>query len=129
LLLPLQPVEMIPFTFASADLSIVSLSQAASNLSIPSKTFNYMSAGIPLLCIADEKSEIHRLVQKYDNGRCFMQDQISEMVVFINGLLHDKTLQEYYGNKSLKASVDFNYHNAEEIAEEIKKSIKEIRYP
>ena len=48
-LLPLQAVDKIPYSFASADLAIVSLGTMASGLSLPSKTFNFMSAGLPLL--------------------------------------------------------------------------------
>jgi len=44
-LLPWQPVEKLPFTLASADIGVVSLGSKASNLSIPSKTFNLMSVG------------------------------------------------------------------------------------
>jgi glycosyltransferase involved in cell wall biosynthesis len=123
LMLPLQPSDIIPYSFASADIGIVSLGKKASSLSLPSKTFNYMSAGLPLLCIACDNSELKRLVTKYDNGRCFMPDKISEIVSFISEMADNRELLERYKSNSLKASLDFTPRNADLIAEEIKKSI------
>ena len=123
LILPLQPVEKMRFSFASADLSIVSLSNSATNLSVPSKTFNYMSAGLPLLCIASHDSELFHLVSKYKNGMCFEPDEMEEMVSFIEDLLDNEGIRERYRANSLKASLDFTEDNAEIIAQAVKKSI------
>jgi glycosyltransferase involved in cell wall biosynthesis len=120
IILPLQPVEKIRFSFASADLSVVSLSEAATNLSVPSKTFNFMSAGLPLLCIASHDSELFRLVAKYENGMCFEPDKIGEIVSFIEGMVDNKELMEKYKANSLKASLDFTSDNAEKIAQAVK---------
>ena len=123
IILPLQPVEKIRFSFASADLSIVSLSKAATSLSVPSKTFNFMSAGLPLLCIASHDSELFRLVAKYENGMCFEPDKMGEIVSFIEGMVDNKELREKYKANSLKASFDFTSDNAEKIAQAVKTSI------
>ncbi len=121
-MLPLQPVEVIPYSFASADLAIVSLGSRASSLSVPSKTFNFMSAGLPLLCIAGEESELSRIVTKYDNGRCFSHSQVTEMADFIDEIADNANTLSLYRANSLKASADFNATNAHVIAEEVIKA-------
>lgn len=122
LLLPLQPVSILPYSFACADLAIVSQSPRASGFSVPSKVFNYMSAGLPLLCITGNNSELLRLIAKYDNGRCFLPDQIKEIASFVERLKVDKQLLEHFRINSLKASGDFTPYNAEIIGKSIIKS-------
>jgi len=121
-MLPLQPVAVIPYSFASADLAVVSLGSRASSLSLPSKTFNFMSAGLPLLCIAGEESELSRIVTKYDNGRCFNHSQVAEMAAFIDAIADNSEILSLYRTNSLKASADFTAANAYIIAKEVIKA-------
>lgn len=124
LILSLQPVEKMNFSFASADIAIVTLGIKASGLSLPSKTFNYISAGLPLLCIASGDSELNKLTTKYNNGKCFAPDQIDKIVSFIHEMTNNRELHELFRTNSYKASGDFTPQNAELIAETICKSIE-----
>jgi hypothetical protein len=119
LTLPFQPVENMTFSFASADLGLITLGTMASGLSLPSKTFNFMSAGLPLLCIASDDSELNRLVTKYNNGRCFTPDRLNDIVGFLMEISGNPSLRELYKSNSLKASADFTPKNAELIAEAV----------
>jgi len=111
LLLPYQQPEVLPYSLASADIAIVTLGKNASRLSVPSKTYNMMSVGAPLLCIADQKSELYNLVRKYEIGECFLENQIEEMKSFVEKLLSNKHILRQYGTNSLKASKNFGSHN------------------
>ena len=71
LFLTWQPAATLPHSLAAADVAVVTLSDGASGVSVPSKTYNLMAAGAPLLCIASPQTELSRLVETYDNGRCF----------------------------------------------------------
>lgn len=121
-LLPLQPAERLAYTFSAADVAIVSLSKNASFLSLPSKTFSFMAAGLPLLCIAEDDSELNSLVKKYDNGKCFTHEQIEEISAYIKDLAENKILVDHYSKNSLKASLDFTPKNAMIIAKALTKS-------
>ena len=112
LLLPLQPVNRIPYSFSAADIAIVSLSINASALSLPSKIFSFMSAGLPLLCIAGEDSELKSLVDKYNNGGCFTPDKLDDITAFIEEMVGNGDLLETYKTSSLNASQDFTPENA-----------------
>lgn len=112
MLLPWQPTEILPFTLAAADIGVVSLGLEASNLSIPSKTYNLMSVGIPILSIADPNSELAKLVESKELGKNFKNNQISEMKNFIKLLNKDKVKMDLYIESSLLSSKSFDPKNA-----------------
>jgi glycosyltransferase involved in cell wall biosynthesis len=109
-----QPFELLPHTLAAADLGVVTLEENAASLSVPSKTFNLIAAGAPLLCLASEKSELGRLVDRYQNGAVFEPNDISSMESFVREMLKDKALQKKMSENSLKASQDFHFSRASE---------------
>ena len=112
LLLPRQEVKTLPFSLSSADLALITLSKDASKLSVPSKTFNFMSSGAALLCISTFDSELNNIVTKYNNGITFLETQINEIACFIEKLATDKNLLKTLKENSLKASKDFDAKNA-----------------
>ena len=116
-LLPLQEASVLPLSLSAADVGVVTIDPEAGNLSIPSKTFNLMSVGVPLLCIADTGSELSRMVNNYNIGKCFLKTDIDQMASYIRLLKSDKEYQDGLKNNSLKASLDFTPENALKFAE------------
>lgn len=90
-LLPYQPAEILPFSLASADVGIVTLSQGAEDLSVPSKTYNLLAAGCVLLIIASPKAELSHLVRLHDCGASFTSTDEESMKEW---LLHLKNNPE-----------------------------------
>lgn len=111
-LLPYQSIQMLPYSLSSADLGVITLDENVSKVSVPSKTFNLMAVGAPLLAISNEDTEMFNLIHKYQNGRCIPKNNIRGMVEYIRELKNNSLLREHYGNNSLKASKDFTYKNA-----------------
>lgn len=107
-----QPADMLPFSLASADLGVITLNDETAKVSVPSKTYNLLAVGAPLLCIVPEDSELASMVAKYQNGACFQPDQIDEIAAFILGLASDKEKKEAMVNRSLAASKNYTYENA-----------------
>ena len=66
--LPYQPREAYAGLLASADISLVTLNSGASNSSLPSKIFNIMASARPILAVADDFSEVARLVRNENCG-------------------------------------------------------------
>ncbi len=122
-LLPLQPVGEIHNSFASGDVALIAQGAKSSGLSMPSKTFDYISAGLPLLCVAGEDSELHALVSRYGNGRSITDGQVPEMVEFLESLAEDEKLCDSYRTNSLSASRDFTSQNANKIADYVSGAI------
>lgn len=111
--LPYQEFSMLPFSLASADLGIITLDENVSKVSVPSKTFNLLAVGCPLLAISNNDTEMFRLISKYDNGRCIPKRKIDEIVAYIRELKGNDQLRQQYSRNSLVAAKDFTYRNAE----------------
>jgi glycosyltransferase involved in cell wall biosynthesis len=112
LLLPWQDVAMLPFSLSAADIAVVSLGKEASTLSVPSKTFNLLSVGAPLLCIADESSELAALVNRYQVGKCFNATDVEKIIAFIQMVKSKDDYRKSLQQNSLKASEQFGPGNA-----------------
>lgn len=52
----------------ACDVAIVTLLKGVAGLGVPSKTYDIMASGRPILVIADEYSEIVKLIQEHDIG-------------------------------------------------------------
>lgn len=111
--MPFQDFSILPFSLASADLGVITLDENVSKVSVPSKTFNLLAVGAPLLAISNDDTEMYRLIKKYQNGRCIAKMNISEIVKYILELKNDKDLKELYSTNSIKASQNFTYKNAD----------------
>ena len=112
IILPWQDVKTLPYSLASADLAVVTLNENASKVAIPSKLFNYLSVGAPILCISGRESELEKIVVNYNIGRSFRSGQIDSMVQYINELLDDPLLCELYHKNSLRATT---FHTIENV--------------
>jgi len=116
-ILPLQPVEMLPYTIGNAGLGVVSCSSDSSNYSLPSKAFSLIAASKPLLCISDKESELSRLVERYQIGESFSSTQVTEMAEFIYRVFSNEEIREKYQfNLSIVKSY-FGKDNSKRFAE------------
>jgi colanic acid biosynthesis glycosyl transferase WcaI len=66
--LPFQPRSIFNLMLASADLSVVTLNANAYYTSSPSKTFNIMASGRPILAVTPLGSELAGMVQEFECG-------------------------------------------------------------
>lgn len=112
-LLPWQPAEMLPYTFAAADIGVVTLGHESSTMSVPSKTYNLMSAGLPVLAIASEESELNTLIQQYKIGACFSGANKEGIKSFILEMRNKPELCRQLAENAEKASKNFSVENAE----------------
>ncbi len=113
LFLPWQPADELPFSLSSASLAVVSIGIRATKLAVPSKLYNFLSVGAPLLCITSKGSEVESLVTKYECGKSFEPDDFNGMVNFIVEVSENKELHRLMKANSLKASADFNSSNVD----------------
>lgn len=106
------PADRLPYSLAAADLGVVSLNDETALVSVPSKTFNLLAVGCPLMCIAPQNSEIARMVGRYGNGRCFDVAEIDGMVKYILSLAQDEEHRKELVANSLAAAKGFTVENA-----------------
>lgn len=112
-----QSDDMFPYSLSAADIGVVILDETVSKGSVPSKSYNLMSFGIPSLYIASEDSELSYYVKKYNHGRCFNHKEIDSAVEFILELQQDKTIWQKYSHNAEEAAKDFRRSNADKIVE------------
>lgn len=112
-LLPWQPVEYLSHNLQAADLSVVTLDAEASDLSIPSKTFNILSIGNPILGICSSSSGLAELIQVHNCGIVSDGDDTDDVVDHIVRLQSNPELLRQFRNNSQEASELFTKKNAE----------------
>ncbi|MBN1414286.1 MAG: glycosyltransferase family 4 protein [Bacteroidales bacterium] len=119
-LLPWQEVSVLPYSLASANLAVVTLSGKSSNHAIPSKLFNYMSVGSPILCLADPESDLGKLVTEEGIGKCFDPEMKREIAGFILQIFNNPEEARMFGNNALKASKKYTSDNVNRFLMSIK---------
>jgi len=98
-----------------SNLSIVSLSDESSSMSIPSKTFNYLSSGSAILCIANENSEIYNFVKKNNIGKAFNHNEHEKVCSFIDNISQNTSLLEEYERNAHAISKFHTFENANKL--------------
>lgn len=107
------PSDQMKYSFSCANIGIVTLAEGDGQISVPSKTYNILSYGLPILSITSSDSELNNLIRKYECGGSFDKNQINEMANFIIKCLNNKEYYTCMSTNSYKASKDFTYENAE----------------
>lgn len=67
-ILPPQPREDLASSLNACDLSVISFVKGMAGVSVPSRMYNIMSAGKPILAIADSKSELSQVITEENIG-------------------------------------------------------------
>lgn len=71
---------------SECNLSLVTLSDGMFGLGVPSKTYNILQAGKPILYIGDKNSEIALLIRENNIGFVFAPEESSEIINFLSTL-------------------------------------------
>jgi len=115
--LPFQSDEMFPSSLSAADLGIVILDETTSKGSVPSKSYNLMSYGIPSLYIAASDSELQNYADKFEHGKCFSENELDKAEEFILKLSKNKEYYKKLSSNSEKAASNFKRENAAKFVE------------
>lgn len=114
LFLTWQNKDVLPYSLSAADVAVITLNDDTAQASVPSKTYNLLAVGAPLMCISPQNSELARLVNKFQNGSCFEKDETENMAVYISKLKAHPEIRKELSANSLLAAKSFTYQNAEE---------------
>ncbi len=91
----------------STDIALVTLSDGMYGLGVPSKTYNILAAGKPILFIGDLHSEIALLVKEEDIGFCFSPNDREGFISFLDNLsIASLPLLEEKGKKARSVAED-----------------------
>lgn len=91
--LPYQPLDMLPFIRAASDVQLALNRPKASAHSLPSKVYEIMASGRPLLASADRDSDLWRLIVETGCGLVVEPGDCAALVNAISRLYTDSTLR------------------------------------
>ena len=87
--IPFQPYADLPDLLGAADVLLVPLDKEKSLLSVPSKLYNFMAAGRPILGLAHSDSEVFQIIRDTGCGTCAPPDDPSAIAAAILALRAD----------------------------------------
>jgi hypothetical protein len=120
--LPFQSDQMFPYSLSASDLGIVILDELTSKGSVPSKSYNLMSYGIPSLYIAGKDSELFDYAQNFNHAVCFSETELNLAKDFILEISTNKTKWNSMSDNAQKASTLFRRDNADKFIEQYLKN-------
>jgi hypothetical protein len=109
-----QDANFLPFSLAAADLAVVALEHEATYASVPSKTYNYMAVGLPILAIGSKDSELEKLIRQHDIGFYTNGNSINVILHFILDISKNKEKGKQLSLNSYNASKEYHYSQSKE---------------
>jgi glycosyltransferase involved in cell wall biosynthesis len=105
----------LSYSLSCADLGLVSLASGQEGLSVPSKTFGLLAAGIPVIAIMPSASEIAMIIQENHCGFVIEPGDIKNLVEIIVRLSGNADLLENLKKNALQTiKSEYNIRNAAE---------------
>ena len=92
--LPRQPRTVLREMLAASDLTVISFIDGMLGLSVPSRMYNVMAAGVPILASAHPDSELVREVTASESGWALKRRDASELAELIRSLSTAEGLAE-----------------------------------
>ena len=98
--LPYQPLEVLPYSLTSSDVSIITLEKGAEGLGVPSKTYNIMASGRPILALVGENCEIAEIIKESNCGFRCNQDDVDKAVKILSSLYEKQEQLKIMGERA-----------------------------
>src|SRR5438270_1361006 len=96
---PFQPRDTLPWLRAACDVQVALYRPGSSRYSMPSKVYEIMASGRPLLASADVSSDVWRLVEDTGCGICVEPNDADKLATGILRLYADPALREAMGRR------------------------------
>jgi len=101
-----RPRDEIHISLNACDLAIISFISGMAGVSVPSRMYNMMSAGKPLLAAADKRSEVARVITDLEIGVAVEPENPGELVAAILALKGDRERLNAMSRRARKAAED-----------------------
>ena len=115
-ILDFQATKLFPHVLAAMDIGVVTLEINAKDLSVPSKTFDLMSAGKPILSISGNDSELAAIIATNNIGQNFDENaSIEQMAAYILKLKSNLNLYREITENTKRNSLKYTQENAKQM--------------
>jgi colanic acid biosynthesis glycosyl transferase WcaI len=122
--LPFQPREDIPYMRATSDVQVSLYKYGSAKNSMPSKVYEIMASGRPLLASPESDSDVRRLIDKTQCGICVDPQDIDQLVEAILTLYNDRVQREAMGQRG-RAQAE-QYYSRIAVAEQYEALLRQV---
>ena len=117
-LLPKLPGAEFSALIGHARIGVVTQSLRTADVCIPSKTFNLLASGLPILGIGKPDSDFGALIDGTGSGQVFRPDKVDEMSRFVSSCWENETVWQNYRQRARTAAESFTRSNAEQLVDQ-----------
>lgn len=107
LILPLQPLEVLPYSLSTGDIAVITQVEGTEYLSMPSKTYSLLAAGCAIIACTNEDSDLARLVRNHDVGFVCSQSDVDGFINYIRRLADDHDLLVNLKRNAREAAIQY----------------------
>jgi colanic acid biosynthesis glycosyl transferase WcaI len=97
--LPFQPLEALPLLRAASDVQVSLYKRGSARYSMPSKIYEIMASGRPLLASADPGSDVWNLVDSTACGICVEPEDAASLAQAVHTLYRDSAGREHMASE------------------------------
>jgi putative colanic acid biosynthesis glycosyltransferase WcaI len=108
LFLPFQPREAMDQSYATADVSLVSLKRGLAGVIVPSKVYNVLASGRPCIAAVEEDCEVARIVHQAECGFVIHPGDASALRARVLELAADRERAAAMGARARCAALEFD---------------------
>jgi glycosyltransferase involved in cell wall biosynthesis len=106
--LPFQPREMMDQSYATADVSLVSLKRGLAGVIVPSKVYNVLASGRPCIAAVEGDCEVADIIHRHDCGFVIGPGDASALRTRILDLAADRERRLAMGTRARCAALQFD---------------------
>jgi colanic acid biosynthesis glycosyl transferase WcaI len=106
--LPFFPTSGIPSVMAAGDLHVVTIKRGLEGVIVPSKLYNILAYGRPILAIATERTEVARLARQYQCGIAADPDDAIQVTQAVQRLLQAPERLEHMSQQARKLAKTYD---------------------
>lgn len=88
--LPFRPASELPYVMAAGDLHVVTVKRGLEGVVVPSKVYNILAAGRPLLAVATQETEVARFAERDGCGLAADPDDPGAVAEAVRSVLFDR---------------------------------------
>jgi glycosyltransferase involved in cell wall biosynthesis len=108
LFVPFQPREMMGQSYATADVSLVSLKRGLAGVIVPSKIYNVLASGRPCIAAVEQECEVADIIHQYDCGYVINPGDASALRSRVLDLTADRHRAAAMGTRARGAALNFD---------------------
>ena len=106
--LPFQPREAMDQSYATADVSLISLKRGLAGVIVPSKLYNVLASGRPCVAAVEQDCEVAEIIQRAGCGYVVPPGDASALRSRLVQLAEGPDKVDEMGNRARAAALDFD---------------------